>query len=222
MIGYVYITTNERNGTVYIGKRQKPRFERCYKGSGKRLKLAFEKYGRESFSTAILEECDTTEDLCEAEKKWIRHYKENGFRLYNIAEGGKGGNNVLWAELPQTRREEINEKNRAAHLGERNPFYGKRHSEEMRKKARERLLGKSLPNEHSLAIKNGKREHLKPICQIDKTNGKIVKVWGNWAEAGESFSAEHGRTAYAHISECCKGTRKSAFGFIWRFAEVIV
>lgn len=45
MYGYIYETTNLINGKKYIGKRVKPKFDGNYKGSGKVLKHAIEKYG---------------------------------------------------------------------------------------------------------------------------------------------------------------------------------
>ena len=59
MIGYVYLTVNDINTTIYVGKRQKARFEKSYKGSGTHLKLAFKKYGKEHFHTSVLEWCET-------------------------------------------------------------------------------------------------------------------------------------------------------------------
>ena len=107
MIGYVYKTTNDINDTIYIGKRQKPKFEKCYKGSGTHFKLALKKYGKEKFHTVILEECETAEDLCRAEKKWIELYKKSGAKLYNIASGGLGGNMVDWGSLPSEKRDSL-------------------------------------------------------------------------------------------------------------------
>ena len=53
-IGYIYITTNIINNKKYIGKRQKPEFDKNYKGSGRYLKNAINKYGIENFNTKIL------------------------------------------------------------------------------------------------------------------------------------------------------------------------
>ena len=222
MIGYVYLTTNTVNGRQYIGKRQKSHFERSYKGSGKNLKLAFKKYGKDKFSTVILEKCETIEELCEAEKKWIAEFRKKGANLYNIAAGGDGGNNTLWDELPLERRAEINKKNAVAHTGERNGFFGKRHSAETRARFSEIRRGIPKSQEFKDRIKATKRRDLMPVLQIDKITGAIIKRWSNWAEAGEMFSAEHGRCAYAHISECCKGTRRSAFGYIWKCEQEAV
>lgn len=45
MYGYIYITTNLTNNKKYIGKHASSKFDENYKGSGKRLWNAINKYG---------------------------------------------------------------------------------------------------------------------------------------------------------------------------------
>lgn len=211
MIGYIYLTINDVNEIIYVGKRQKPKFEKWYKGSGKHLKLAFKKYGKEKFHTYVIEECDSVEKLCAAEKKWIAYYKSLGKELYNIAAGGDGGNNVEWRKLPLARRLEINEKNRQSHLGKSHPVTEETRAK-MRASARHYKPITEIEKE-----KATKRSHLKPILQIDKKSKKVIKEWSNWGEAAEQFREKHGRCAYSHISQCCNGERKSAYGYVWEY-----
>lgn len=213
MIGYIYLTTNELNGTCYIGKRQKPFFDRAYKGSGTHLKLALNKYGRDKFHSYILERCDSVKDLCNAEKKWIAKFKDMGVELYNIGKGGDGGNMVDWNALPEERRRSINEKNRQAHLGAKNPFYGKHHTEKTKAIVREKNKNNTAPRE-LLEYKKHQRDQLPKVAQIDKNTGEVIAVWDNWCVAGRTLVKAH-RLAYTHISECCKGERKTAYGYKW-------
>lgn len=55
MIGYVYLTTNLINGKKYIGMHKKDYFDENYKGSGKILWYAINKYGWENFKTEVLD-----------------------------------------------------------------------------------------------------------------------------------------------------------------------
>jgi group I intron endonuclease len=84
----IYKTTNLVNGKFYIGKDVKNK--KSYLGSGKVLKQAIQKYGKDNFKKEILERCNTLEELDEREKYWIKELKaiENG---YNLTEGGTGG-----------------------------------------------------------------------------------------------------------------------------------
>ena len=216
MIGYVYLTVNDVNDIIYVGKRQKPHFEKSYKGSGTHLKLAFKKYGKDKFHTSILEECDTKEQLCEAEIKWIAHFRKQGKEMYNIADGGDGGYSCWWLLAPE-KVAEIKRKNREAHMGEKNPFYGRQHTEETKAILREKNKNKVAPKE-LIAYKEAQRKKLPKIMQLDKETGDLIKIWDNWCDASKSVS-KNNRCGYAHISQCCRHERKSAYGFRWEFAE---
>lgn len=45
-------------------------------------------------------------------------------------------------------------------------------------------------------------------------NGKLIKIWNNSREVCK----ECGWSDWS-ISECCRGNRKTAYGFIWRYAN---
>lgn len=87
----IYKTTNKINGKIYVGKDLHNNQD--YLGSGKKLKHAIKKYGKENFSKEILEENFITEkEWNEAEKKWIKKLNSRDRKIgYNIAEGGTGG-----------------------------------------------------------------------------------------------------------------------------------
>lgn len=90
--GYVYKTTNQINGKIYVGKRVKTKFDTSYKGSGKILKLAFEKYGFENFTCEVLEWCQNADTLNTQEQYWIKTLNSQNSAIgYNIANGGNGG-----------------------------------------------------------------------------------------------------------------------------------
>ena len=92
MYGYIYLTTNTVNNKKYIGQH-KGEFTTEYLGSGKVLKQALSKYGKENFTVIMLDTANSKEELDSLEKKYIEEYNalyEDGF--YNIHEGGTGGN----------------------------------------------------------------------------------------------------------------------------------
>lgn len=57
-----------------------------------------------------------------------------------------------------------------------------------------------------------KRTHLR-IEQISK-EGDIVRTWENSAK----IKSENGWSDWS-ISECCRGKRKTAYGYIWRYCQ---
>lgn len=87
---YIYKITNKVNGRWYIGKTngQDPN----YMGSGKLLKQAYAKYGKDNFEKIILENCSTEQELNQREQYWISESNALSDPLsYNLAEGGSGG-----------------------------------------------------------------------------------------------------------------------------------
>ena len=131
---YIYRITNKINGKTYIGQHKYKGLDDNYMGSGKLVKRAQKKYGMENFEKEILYSCiqykATADDV---ERFAIAKERAIGKAEYNIADGGQGGN----------LGEEVNKKLR----GENNPFYGKRHSEETRRKISEAHKGKKLSEE---------------------------------------------------------------------------
>ncbi len=87
----IYKTTNLVNQKFYVGKdtHNNPN----YYGSGKRLKLAIQKYGIENFKKEILEICETLDQLNEREKFWIKELNAIN-EGYNIQLGGDGGDTI--------------------------------------------------------------------------------------------------------------------------------
>lgn len=129
MFGFIYITTNKINGRQYIGRcayNRKNGWE-DYLGSGKLLKQAIDKYGRENFSREIVLECSTEEELNLAEIKLISDNDAcSNPKYYNIAEGGTGGN----TRLGYTDEEYDEYCKKISSPKEKNPMWGKKHTAE--------------------------------------------------------------------------------------------
>jgi hypothetical protein len=89
--GFIYINTNLINGKRYIGQKKFTRNWQYYLGSGKYLKNAINKYGKENFRRDIIVLAYSEEELNNLEVEWINNYnacKSSDF--YNISEGGSG------------------------------------------------------------------------------------------------------------------------------------
>lgn len=132
-VGYIYKLTNTINNKIYIGKRQKPKFDKNYWGSGVLLSAAYKKYGKDNFTRAVLDWCNTSDELIEKEKYWISFYESTNPDIgYNLTAGGDG-----------------------ASSGELNPNYGSHTNhwtEESRKKQSEHMTGVKKSEEHKRKI----------------------------------------------------------------------
>jgi len=142
---FIYKTTNLINNIIYIGKYCGS--NNNYLGSGTYLKRAIKKYGKENFSRIILEDGIEDHDyLCKREIYWIDFYDSANPKIgYNLTKGGKG--NFGWIPSKETKKK-MSKFKIEKYVGENNPFYGKKHSQEARKKMSENhadVSGKNHP-----------------------------------------------------------------------------
>ncbi len=94
----IYKTTNLINGKIYIG--QDSNNNPTYYGSGKLLKIAIKKYGKENFKKEILEECKNEGHLNEREIFWIHNCDSINRKVgYNISDGSKEGDRKIGHEI---------------------------------------------------------------------------------------------------------------------------
>ena len=179
---YVYEITNLINGKKYIGKRScKCSIEEDkYMGSGKLLKKAIDKYGKENFKKEILQTCENERMAYEWEKVYIEQVKAYGNPMYyNISMGGFGftseENRKLWEshEFRKTQSERMKKmwespcyRNHMSevHKGQISPMKGKHHTKEAIEKMKQNN-GKGM---------KGKRHTKEAIEKIIKAN---VEKW---------------------------------------------
>ena len=183
----IYKTINLINGKFYVGKHQTNDLNDGYIGSGKLLKRAIKKYGKENFITEILIECSSEVHMNLAEKIFVVVDSEVS---YNLCPGGKGGfgfiNNSglniypnhtttsaknfikcqarqkeLWSSLEY--RREVGVKISKALKGRNGHFKGKKHTLETLEKMRASCKYNQVGNKNSQF----------GTCWI--TNGKINK-----------------------------------------------
>ena len=188
--GYLYITTNLIDGKKYVGvhKYNKNKLDESYKGSGKYLKRAIDKYGWDNFKTEIIEWFDTKEEMFEAEYNYI---KDNNCissnEYYNIHEGGHGG--VSYINLPKEEYDMVIEKiSKSKGNRPRTPkelkqlddlhksMVGRHHSEESKQKSRQSNLGQKRSETAKL---NMSKNHAN-VC--GKNNPAYGRKWINNGE----------------------------------------
>lgn len=114
---------------------------------------------------------------------------------------------------------------RKAALGENNPFYGKKHSQDSKDKISKSRMGKYggdknpfFGKKHSEETKRILSEKKKarggiPVNQYSK-DGSYIKTWPHAKIAGETLNISP-----SSIRGCCKGLRKSIGGFLWKYAN---
>lgn len=129
--GIVYSATNNTNNAMYIGittktldKRIKQHHYYANNMDKYYFHRALKKYNFD-FTWDILDTSDNYNVLCTLERYYISFFKSIGYELYNLTDGGEGLFNPT---------KEIRDKLSESRSGNRNPWYGKRQPNEMRKK----------------------------------------------------------------------------------------
>ena len=91
---YFYIIIQAETFKYYYGRHSTDNLNDGYFGSGKYLKSAIKKYGKNKFSMYILEEFDTFDQLNDYESWYITKEMIDSPDCYNISPGGCGG--TIW------------------------------------------------------------------------------------------------------------------------------
>lgn len=184
--GYIYITTNLINNKKYIGQHKSKTYDKNYYGSGKLLKRAIKKYGKQNFTNDVLEWCYSRDELAEKEKYWIDFFNAVNDELwYNILQGGYG------VQL----------------FGNDNPFYGKHHTEETKKKISDSLKGKFAGQNNPMygvhLIVSDETKQKQSIAHKGKLMGKDNPMYGKPSPMKGKKQSEESRkkNSISHIGK---------------------
>lgn len=210
-MAYIYQIINDINDKIYIGKTEfsieKRWQEHCAdafrdRNEKRPLYSAMRKYGIEHFHIELLEETENPE---EREIYWIENKRsfKNG---YNATMGGDGRKYIDYDLVIATYQEVQNIAETARILGI------------------DRSHASMILHNNNILIRSGDEINQKRL-------GKIVNQYSLKGEYIQSFPSAKaaadalGKTtatskgATSHITDVCRGKRKTAYGFIWKFPE---
>ena len=91
--GVIYGIENRINHKIYVGQTTRDiqvRFNEHCRDKDAHMWSIIHEYGRENFIVILLEECNSREELNEAEKRWIIKLNCKVPNGYNLTNGGKG------------------------------------------------------------------------------------------------------------------------------------
>ncbi|MBR3231363.1 MAG: GIY-YIG nuclease family protein [Lachnospiraceae bacterium] len=143
MISGIYCIENKENGRAYIGQsvdiKKRWAQHRCDLRAGRHdnehLQRAWEKYGEECFSFSIVEEVEP-EMLNLAEEMWIQIFDayDHGYNMTLGGEATRGHTPWNKGKRRSERVRKILSESAKKRTGEKNAFYGKKHSTATRAK----------------------------------------------------------------------------------------
>lgn len=239
----VYKHTTPKN-KVYIGITSTPVYKRWDNGngySGQYFFRAIKKYGWENIKHEILFSGLSKEEAELKEIELIKLYKSNDRNFgYNVANGGSCSETLSeeskkkisdslkkYFELNGSHNkgkyltEEHKEKLRIAHTGKtlseeqkrkmgkkKNEHwsFGKQRPAETKRKISEKLKGRNVYDHSCLK---------KKVLQFD-LNNNLLNIYNSLFDASLTINNKYSKS---NISACCRGKVKTAYGFIWRYAD---
>ena len=203
-MAYIYKITNLVNNKEYIGKTERTinqRWQEHIRESQKpnpsrALYRAIQKYGIDNFiCTQIIETNNPEED----EKYYIDLYNtyKNG---YNETLGGDG---ACYLNLPENEvcdfyLKNKNIKHTAEHFG-----CDRGSVKKILKRNNIELFDQSTTMLNIIS---------QEVAQLDKNTEEVIKIWPSVHNASIAFGTKH-------IGSVCKGKRKTAVGFKWKYVS---
>lgn len=205
------------NGKVYIGITSQDPEQRWHGGSNysgqSYLYNAIKKYGWDSFKHVIIREGLTEEEAKIAERKLIKHYdSRNRSKGYNITPGG---------DISPMKDLAVRKKSSESHKGKKQSIEqrlkqslrqkGKIVSDETKRRTSESV--KRLWQDPEFIAKTAAGYKYRPVVAYDK-DGNSVGRFSSLKEANQSTGVD-----FRNIQACCKGRKKTAGGYVWRYAD---
>ena len=194
MIGYIYKTTNLINNKIYIGKHMSEKVSKTYKGSGKILKQAFKKYGKENFSCEVIATASTEDELNNLEAYWIEWYNSRDPEIgYNIVAGGLGTSGYKHTEEAKQKMSKAKTGRKLTeewkkHVGEASR--GRFVAEETREKLRRASLGRKMSEEARQKMRDAHKRN--PRNFTDDYRRKLREARAAALESGRWSISERG------------------------------
>lgn len=161
-----------------------------------------QKYGIEHFHVSLVEETDQPE---EREKYWIEHYSSFKFG-YNATTGGDGCPYLDYDLIVSTYKELGIKSHVAKALGI--------DEKTVQKVLNERKVDTSKNRE---SIRQFQQSTYGKIVNQYSLSGEYLKSFPSISEAAKSLNRGSSNGVASHISDVCKGKRKTAYGFIWKW-----
>ena len=186
----VYQHRNLKNGKSYIGMTSQNPKKRWNYGWG---------YKKNSKMWSDIQNSDWNTDWGHSVIRQFEDKQEalkyEAFMIAMLGTVRNGYNTSAYTSHSCKHSEETKKKMSEAKTGEKNPNFGKHFSEE-----------------HNNKISQSKG--VNGILQFSK-DGELIAEYSSIHEAERNTGCHQG-----NICSCCKGNRKSAGGFIWRYKEI--
>ena len=221
----IYKIQNKQNGRVYIGKsiQIEERFRQHKQSCKFRIDKAIQDLGEDNFIFEIIETCCPA-DLNNREIYWIKFYDSYEGDGYNDTPGGESTEAMLkvirqpveqyfldgqllntYASGQEASRQTGITQQSISCCCNSHPRYEHAGGFQWKYVNSNKIITPILTKVHSTKKKE--------LLQLDKTTNPVIAKFPSAMEAERQTKINH-----RHISECCKGSRKTAGGFMWKYS----
>jgi len=212
---------DQDNAPFYVGKGSGERFNvyQHLSNSQPFLENKIKKVGADNIKTHFLHENLIEEEAFHWEKYWIKYLgrRDNGTgQLCNLTDGGEGSSGVKCSE-------ETKQKISEALKGENNPMYGKKFSEEHKRKIGEASKDRKFSEETRQKMSEAKKgenhymygKHLseelkKKLSEANK--GENNHMFGKRGKDSPNYGKYHSEETRQKISDAQKGENSHMYG----------
>ncbi len=225
----IYLITNKVNGMQYVGQtihKLKHRIEHHKRYNKSYLGNAIKSYGWENFEVAILEECNSPEELDEREIFWIKKLNCKIPNGYNLTDGGHAPKGRYVSEHERNLRAEINPYKRAVRCIDTGEIFPSvtaagRHFNTNHSLISAVCRGKQIttaghrfeyvdaPLSLEAKLRQPQKPHTRKVYCVE-----LNRIFETIIEA-----ANFCKTNAAHITQVCRGQRKRAGGYHWKYID---
>lgn len=222
---FIYGLIDPRNGEIkYVGKTNniKKRIREHIRDEENNLKYAWIKSLKKinlEPEVLVLEETNI-EHSNFWEIFWISQCKTWGFELKNMTNGGDGSYGIIpWNKgkkgifkHSEESKKLMSDWRKVNTVGEKNGFFGKKHSEESKRKQREKTSLRKWSEEFKENRRGEKSINCKKVYQYD-LYGNLIREY-NFGKETKEFGFEPNI-----VSKVCRGINKTHKGYIFSFEK---
>lgn len=237
--GFIYKIANDIDDVFYIGRTYRT-IEKRWKehqdysqDHNTNLYRGMRKYGIEHFHISMIEKFSSTSKdeikqlSYDKEKYWIKYYKDNGYELYNMNDGG---NDVMENKCPEKPVIQYdlfcNMMNKYDSISEAADCTGIHHSDisscclkNGRIYCTDNYIWRYIDDPLSQEEIEVLNKRYRGVCQYD-FDGNLLNIFYRPRDAAQYLIENDGVSIdAANISSCMNGRVKSAGGYIWRHRD---
>lgn len=206
----IYLFTNEKTGKQYVGQTSQELRKRTLQHRRAKqtyFDRAFTKETEKDFTLEVIDKAKTNKELNEKEIYWIEKLNTRFPNGYNLCDGGEATRGYNHTKDSKTKMSESKKKLELS--GEKNPFYGQKHTKETRER-----LKKAWTEERKAKLLKRMKE-----TKFNVRTKKVICLETGKVYESVNEAAEELKIAATNVSRACRSETRKCRGLTFRYFE---